>query len=292
MVTIQAGAGAIRAYRKQKVGMPRRRRPTFAAEPPLAQRRRFAPEVLGPLGEPSLPENRYSARSSKKLTSQGMPSSKSFPKGNSPVASRKMRCVIVEDQVMFEQMLGALLEARGGFEVAGVAHSVARGIEICESLRPDLLVLDLALPDGDGMKVARRLAALCPDSRTIVVSAHASTFRCPSNLRQAIFSVVDKTAGVESLLGEIMKFHGAAICQNPEIQPLLDPVSLLSERELEVFRCIGMGLGTKEIAAKLGRAYLTIETHRRNLAAKLGTNRGDLVKMAALHNQMPKLRED
>ena len=220
-----------------------------------------------------------------------MPSPKPFPKRNSRIATRKLRCVIVENQVMFEQLLTALLGARGVFEVVGAAHSVARGIEICESLRPDLLVLDLALPDGDGLKVARRLAALCPDSRTIVVSAHASTFHCPSNLRQAIFSVVDKTAGVESLLAEIMKFHGTASSRNPEIQPLLDPASLLSERELEVFRCIGMGLGTKEIATKLGRAYLTIETHRRNIAAKLGTNRGDLVKMAALHNQMPKPRE-
>ncbi len=192
---------------------------------------------------------------------------------------------------MFEQMLTTLLEARGVFEVVGVAHSVAQGIERCKALRPDLLVLDLALPDGDGLKVARRLAALCPDSRTIVVSAHASTFRCPSNLRQAIFSVLDKTVGVDSLLGEIMKFHGAASSRNPEIQPLRDPASLLSERELEVFRCIGMGLGTKDIAAKLGRAYLTIETHRRNIAAKFRANRGDLVKMAALHNQMPKLRE-
>ena len=214
-----------------------------------------------------------------------MPSSKTFPKANSRVASRKMRCVIVEDQVMFEQMLGALLEARGAFEVVGVAHSVAEGIKLCESARPDLLLLDLVLPDGDGLKVARALSRLNPDSRTIVVSANASSFKCPQDLRQAIYSVLDKTMGVDSLLGEIMKIHQHARSLDPTIQAVLDPEALLSERELEVFHLIGTGMGTKEIAAKLGRAYLTVETHRRNISAKLGTNRGDLIKMASFYNQ-------
>lgn len=198
---------------------------------------------------------------------------------------RKLRCVLVEDQVMFEQLLGMALEARGVFEVAGSAHSVAQGIKICESSRPDLLLLDLALPDGDGLKVARSLSRLNPDSRTIVVSASASAFQCPPDLRQAIYSVLDKTTGVNLLLEEIMKFHQHARSQDPTIQAALDPVALLSERELEVFRLIGEGLGTKEIADRLGRAYLTVETHRRNISAKLGTNRGDLVKMASFYNQ-------
>jgi DNA-binding NarL/FixJ family response regulator len=214
-----------------------------------------------------------------------------MPKQNPPLNAnpisgpRKLRCVLVEDQVMFEQLLGMMLEARGVFEVAGSAHTVAQGIKICEATRPDLLILDLALPDGDGLKVARSLSRLNPEARTIVVSGNASSFKCPKDLRQAIYSVLDKTTGVDLLLGEIMKFHLHARSQDPTIQAALDPEALLSERELEVFRLIGAGLETKEIADRLGRAYLTVETHRRNISAKLGTNRGDLVKMASFYNQ-------
>jgi DNA-binding NarL/FixJ family response regulator len=207
-----------------------------------------------------------------------------MPKQNPPLngkrkaGPRKLRCVLVEDQVMFEQMLAMMLEARGVFEVAGSAHTVDQGIKICEATRPDLLILDLALPDGNGLEVARSLLKACPDSRIIVVSANAATFQCPPDLRQAIYSVLDKTTGVDLLLAEIMKFHQHARSQDPTIQAALDPVTLLSERELEVFRLIGEGLGTKEIAERLGRAFLTVETHRRNLSAKLGTNRIDLAR--------------
>lgn len=214
-----------------------------------------------------------------------------MPKQNPPLngkrkaGARKLRCVLVEDQVMFEQMLAMMLEARGVFEVAGSAHTVAQGVKLCDSLRPDLVVLDIALPDGDGLEVARHLYRANPEARTIVVSGNASTFQCPPDLHQAIYSVLDKTTGVDLLLGAIMKFHQHARSQDPTIQAALDPVALLSERELEVFRLIGEGLGTKEIAERLGRAYLTVETHRRNISAKLGTNRGDLVKMASFYNQ-------
>jgi DNA-binding NarL/FixJ family response regulator len=204
---------------------------------------------------------------------------------------RKIRCVIVEDQVMFEQMLRTLTEDLGVFEVTGVAHTVAEGIALCVRTNPDLLLLDLALPDGNGLQVVRQLAAANPASRTIVVTAHAGTFRCPANLRETIYSVVEKTSGVEVLLQEILGFHSKARSLDAGIVPIENPTILLSVRELEIFCLIGEGLVSKEIATKLGRSNLTIETHRRNIAAKLNATRGDLIKKATLHNQRERLRE-
>jgi DNA-binding NarL/FixJ family response regulator len=199
--------------------------------------------------------------------------------------------VIVEDQVMFEQMLRTLLEDLGVYEIAGVAHTVAQGIALCLKTKPELLLVDLALPDGNGLQVVRQLAAASPASRTIMVTAHAGTFRCPANLRQTIYSVVEKTSGVEVLLQEVLEFHSKARSLDAGIVPIENPAILLSVRELEIFRLIGDGLVSKEIATKLGRAYLTIETHRRNIAAKLNATRGDLVKKATFHNQRERLRE-
>lgn len=219
-----------------------------------------------------------------------MPTRKILKQDKTQVAKRKIRCAIVEDQVMFEEMLRTLLNAQGLFEVVGVAHTAAEGIALCETLRPELLILDLELPDGQGFPVAQRLAELCPESHTIIVSGHARNFKCPADMRKSVYSVVHKTDGLETLLREAIQFQRTTSRIDPTVVAPLDPETLLTGREMEVFRLIGEGLGTKEIAERLGSAFLTIETHRRNISAKLGANRGDLVKMAALHNQVAGLR--
>ena len=192
---------------------------------------------------------------------------------------------------MFEQMLQTVLEAQGIVEVVGVAHSVAQGIELCQRELPHLLLLDFELPDGNGLKLVKWLAERKSDVRTIIVSGHAAAFKCPPKLRQSIYSVLDKTAGVPALIREVSEFHRKACCLKPGLAAPSDPESILSEREMEIFHLVGQGLGSKEIADRLGRSPLTIETHRRNIAAKLGANRGELVRRAALHKQLSKLSE-
>ncbi len=205
-----------------------------------------------------------------------MPTSPTAPK---PTPG-KPRCVIVEDHLMFRELLGALLEAEGLVEVVAVARTAREGSKACELHRPDLLLLDLALPDGNGVAVARTLAKCNPAARTIIVSGEADTFRCPPALKSQVYSIVDKTRAFSILRSEV----AGLVRQLVGGHAVRPETSSLSPREIQVFELVGHGLTSKEIAEKLHISHQTVETHRRNIGAKLGVGASALVSHAAIHN--------
>ena len=146
-----------------------------------------------------------------------------------------LTCVIVEDQTMFLQMLHNMLEAMPQLKVAATARSKAEAIAACEEHLPDLLVLDLALPDGEGIAVARRLAKLKPSSKTIILSGEANTFVCPADLQSHVHAVLDKMQAFDSLAEEVKSLMPrarptAGSARNGDIREMLTP------REYEIFR--------------------------------------------------------
>ncbi len=198
----------------------------------------------------------------------------------------RLRCVIVEDHLMFRELLGALIEAEDLLEVAAVANSAREGIAACERHRPDILLLDLALPDGNGLAVARALAECHPAARTIIVSGEADTFKCPPDLKSHIYSIVDKTRSFSLLRNEIaslVRLLANGDASSPEA------TRALSARELEIYCLIGLGLTSKEIATQLFLSAKTVDTHRRKIAAKLGMSASSIVQRATLHNLVSKV---
>lgn len=194
---------------------------------------------------------------------------------------RRLRCVIVEDHQMFRELLGVLIEAEDLVEVAAAANSAREGIEACELHRPDILLLDLALPDRNGLAVARALAKCHPAARTIIVSGEADTFQCPADLKSHIYSIVDKTRAYSVLrteIGNLVRELAGDGASPP------DETRALSPREMEIYRLVGFGLTSKEIAARLFLSLQTVETHRRKIAAKLGMSASSIVQRAALKN--------
>jgi DNA-binding NarL/FixJ family response regulator len=186
---------------------------------------------------------------------------------------------------MFRELLGAMLEAEDLLEVVAVAGSAREGIEACERLRPDILLLDLALPDRNGVAVAHALAECHPAARTVIVSGQADTFQCPPSLRTHIYSVVDKTRAFSLLRTEIAnllrEFPGGRAGPAGE-------TGALSPRELEVYRLLGLGLTSKEIAVRLAASRHTVDTHRRKIAAKMGVGASALVRHAAVNRLVDK----
>ena len=113
---------------------------------------------------------------------------------------RSLQCLIVEDQVMFLQLLRSMLEALPGLEIGAVATTQAEALALCSGdAPPDVLILDLALPDGDGLVVAEVLAETNPKAKVVVLSGQASSFVCPAALQPWIVGVVDKTAAFSQL---------------------------------------------------------------------------------------------
>jgi DNA-binding NarL/FixJ family response regulator len=191
---------------------------------------------------------------------------------SSPPADRatRLQCLIVEDQLMFQQLLRSMLEAMPGLEVKATATTQAEAIAHCSGEDPpDLLILDLALPDGDGLAVAQALAQRRPDAQVVVLSGQASSFVCPAGLQPMICGVVDKTAAFSQLQSVLEH------CLPNRPEPL-------TQRQREIYALIGRGLSNKDIAQTAGLTVTTVETHRKAIAQKLGVSGAELVRQASL----------
>lgn len=202
-----------------------------------------------------------------------------------------MRTLVVEDERMFQELLITMLRGRTSLRDISGAQSAAQAIAQCSQTKPDLLILDIALPDGNGLTVARALQALRPDARMIVLSSYASTFQRPQDLRNNIVAVIDKSRAFEELDQEIQALLGSEARPNNGIEDD-DPDALtslvlreLTRRERQVLVRMGQGQTNKTMAEELELSVRTVESHRRNISLKLGCSGARLIRIATLLNQ-------
>lgn len=187
-----------------------------------------------------------------------------------------LTCVIVEDQGMFLDLLSSMIAIRGGMRIAAQARDVAAGHQACAEHRPDVLILDLALPDGDGLDVAQTFLEASPQGRVLVVTGQASEFVCPAWLNDHLQAVISKNDAFDAVRRELDELIGAT-----DVAMLDDSaVRTLSAREAEVFGMIGDGLTTRTIAERLGLSEHTVQTHRKRIAAKLNTSGDETLRRA------------
>ena len=135
------------------------------------------------------------------------------------------------------------------------------------------MILDLSLPDGDGLAVAEELVERNPEAQVVVLSGQASSFICPSHLQSRMRGVVDKTAAFSSLRKVL---EGCLQASSTT------PTESLTPRQRQIYGLIGQGLSNKEIAKATGLATATVETHRKAIAQKLGLSGAELIRQAAL----------
>ncbi len=187
---------------------------------------------------------------------------------------------------MFRQMLVNMLLTVRGLEVAGVARTAAEAVAACEELEPDLLLLDIALPDGSGLKAARRLAKIKPAAHVLILSGEASTFVCPKELRQQIHAVVDKTQAFDELAAEIRALiPSTRTTASMQTRDAADVRAILTPKEFEIFALMGRGMLSKEIAAILDISSHTVQAHRKTIAVKLGTTGHELLQQAVRYHE-------
>ncbi len=193
-------------------------------------------------------------------------------------------CVIVEDQKMFAELLATLLRATPDIEleIVETVPNMAAGIAACERHRPDLLLLDLSLPDGPGLAVAERLHAVHPQGKAIIVTGQAASFVCPKSLSDVVVAVIDKSDAFGKLQAAINLFASERQRRPAEFsgnRPLPQRIPL-SARERQVLLLIGRGKTSKCIAEELGISVHTVHVHRKRMAAKLGA-RGNELRLQA-----------
>ncbi len=204
--------------------------------------------------------------------------------------SSRTRIAIADDHPIFRLGVRTLLEDEDDFELVGEASTGEAAIAIIETLRPDILLLDLNLPGIDGIEVLRRLEAMDTKTRTVLITAVAE----PAQMREAVqhgaYGVMLKHTASDLLVrcvrqvatgeyflapGEIGALVAAMRAPRPAVSSALTP------REVEMVRGVVKGLSNKEIAAQLDVTEQTVKNHLRNVFEKLKVeNRVQLATLA------------
>lgn len=202
-----------------------------------------------------------------------------------------VRLVLADDHRLLREALAELLAREPDLEVAGEAATAREALEQVERARPDVLVLDIGLPDMSGIEVARRLR----QSRTkvLMLSAHADKRFVQEALKAGAAGYLSKGAARTELADAVRAVASGKSYLSPEVaapfvrglreaeQGAPPPSSVLAPREREVLVLIAEGARSAQIAARLRIKVGTVEAHRRNIARKLGLHTvADLTKYA------------
>lgn len=205
-----------------------------------------------------------------------------------------LKLLLADDHQIVRQGLRAILEAEADFKLVGEASRGEEAIHLVEKLQPDVLILDLMLPDMNGLEVARQVTSKSPQTRIVVLSMHANEAYVVEALRAGATAYVLKESGAAELVQAIhdaadgKRFLSSSISdrainnylQKAEGVPL-DPYHTLTSREREVLQLTAEGLSGIEISERLHISPRTVETHRANMMRKLRVrNQKELIRYA------------
>ena len=207
---------------------------------------------------------------------------------------RKMNVLIVDAQPVARFGLIHLLNAHGRFRVCGEAESAPAARELCARHRPDLAVLDLAL--GDGFALLKEFPRWAPGIRVVAFTALDDALSVQRALQAGAHGYVTRLDPAAELLTAIECALDGQRHVGPRVAHLLldrlacgsvemrgSAEAALSDRELQIFRAIGRGLGTRAVAEELKVSVKTVETHRQRIKEKLRLKDGtDLQRRAVL----------
>jgi DNA-binding NarL/FixJ family response regulator len=194
----------------------------------------------------------------------------------------KTTILLVDDHQLMRMGLRSLLEKEPSFEVVGEADSGRHAVRMALELRPNVVVMDVAMADLNGIDATRQIRTELPDTRIVALSMHVERRFITGMLSAGASGYVLKSGAFEELVEAIRAVRSNGIYASPRIAAAvvedyvarLGKVSPSSEhlsaREREVLQLIAEGKSTKEIATRLHVSVNTVDTHRRRIMEKLG----------------------
>lgn len=202
------------------------------------------------------------------------------------------KLLVVDDHVLFRRGLVSLLQDFPEFSVAGEASNGKEGLELAASLPADLILLDLNMPEMDGLEMLRRLRERGNRTPVLMLTISQDTDDLLDALRSGAQGYILKSADPESLRKALLQVARGQGALSPEvIAPVLQALSLgqadaapqlLTEREVHVLECLSEGLTTSQTGARLFISENTVKTHIRHILEKLEAgNRAEAVARAA-----------
>ncbi len=206
-----------------------------------------------------------------------------------------IKVMLVDDHKMVSEVLSALLEREPDMEVVAIAENGREAVSKAKEVKPDIIVMDISMPELNGLEACRRIMAKTPGSRIIVLSMHTEREYVVEALKAGAKGYIQKMSAFKTLVGAIRSVQE----NNGFLDPIITGIvlkdyivhlnkpgahneqSTLSSREREVLQLLAEGKSTKEIAFILNISAKTIETHRRQIMQKLKlTNVADLTRYA------------
>lgn len=202
---------------------------------------------------------------------------------------RMPRIVLVDDHAIVREGFKRLIELEPDLDVVAEARNADEAVDAVTQHRPDLVAVDLSLPDGSGLPLIEHLGSIAPDMRIVVLSMHDGEPYVSEALRRGARGYVTKGVAPEELVEAVRAVLSGEQYLSSDLRARrlarpsaeLDPMSKLTAREREVFLLLANGRAPKQVAAELGIGQKTIYIHRAAVMNKLNAGSElDLYRMA------------
>jgi DNA-binding NarL/FixJ family response regulator len=194
----------------------------------------------------------------------------------------KIRILLADDHRIMREGLCALITEQRGMEVMGEAENGRKAVELCTKLKPDVLIMDLSMPELNGIEAIGRIRMEYPDIKVLILSMHSDRKYVARALREGATGYMLKDCASEELIKAVRTVSAGRTYLSPRIMDVVlndyvDRLSdeessvdaLLSKREREVLQLLAEGRSTKDIAHDLNVSVKTVETHRSQIMIKL-----------------------
>lgn len=208
-----------------------------------------------------------------------------------------IRVIVADDHNLVREGICALLERAGGYDIVGEAEDGRDAVEMVQHLKPDVVVMDIAMPRLNGIQAAARIRALGLPTKIVILSMYSDDILVRQSLQNGARGFLLKGSFKEELLLAVQAvYRGATYLSpavsdtllsdvtNPVANPPAHPIIQLTPREHEILQLISEGLTNAVIAESLDVSVKTIERHRTSLMAKLDVrNVVELIRVALKH---------
>lgn len=202
----------------------------------------------------------------------------------------KIHILLADDHAVVRQGFKMILAAQADMEIVGEAGNGREALDLAGQLQPDVIVMDVAMPELNGIEATRRVAGLSPRSRVLALSMHKDSVYVREILRAGARGYLLKDAIASDLLAAVRAVARGEGYLSPGVSDAVlndyrrhvtDPIDLLSSREREVLQMIAEGKTNKEIATVLNLSVYTVDAHRGRIMEKLNLHSvTDLVRFA------------
>ncbi len=204
--------------------------------------------------------------------------------------SQKIRILLADDHTVVRQGFRLILGSQPDMEIVGEAGNGREAVELAASLMPDVAVMDVAMPELNGIEATRRIGVSSPRTRVLALSMHKDSVYVREILRAGARGYLLKDSIDSDLLAAVRAVAKGEGYLSPSVsdavlsdyrQHVTDPIDRLSSREREVLQMIAEGKTNKEIASTLNLSVYTIDAHRGHIMEKLNLHSaGELVRFA------------